>query len=758
MARTIISLWQNWQFAEQFEERYLQMDCSNEDFTDIQLPHTVKELPYHYFDEKSYQFQSCYRRKFAVPPHLEGMRLFIDFEGVMSYAKVFINGQCAGEHKGGYTPFSIDITQAVIYGEEERNLLVVYVDSTERPDIPPFGGSIDYLCYGGIYRDVSLRAVPQCHIKSIYAQPLLVSATTKALEVAVDIAHTERIPKTIDVSAAIYDSRNRKRAELSKSIEISVPDYSLSLMMDELTGIRLWTVEKPELYRVEVTLWEDGFISDTVSARIGFRSAQFTPEGFFLNGKRIQLRGLNRHQSFPYNGYAMPKRVQQKDADILKYELGVNMVRTSHYPQSPYFLDRCDEIGLLVFEEIPGWQHIGDSAWQDISCQNVRDMIIRDRNHPAIVLWGVRINESPDCTAFYQRTNALAHELDPHRQTGGVRCIEKSELFEDVYTMNDFTYGTHGIPSDSQTAARVLRTQREVSGLSELVPYLITEFGGHMYPTKRFDQEERLVKHAQLHLAVQNAAALDPQKCGAIGWCAFDYNTHANFGSGDRICYHGMMDIFRIPKFAAYVYASQLSAEVRPILEPLTHYTVGDRAVGGIAPLVICTNCDAVRLTVGSTDLGLFYPAVDRYPGLPHPPVIIENLAGMWGGSWEDAVFTGYINGTERITRRFAANPIATELSLTVDETKLSADMPDAVRCVVKLLDQAGNILPYSNEVVQIKLKGPAQLIGPQVVPLIGGVRGFWIKTIGKAGAVKVSAQAGAFESREISIRVRSES
>ena len=752
MARMLIPLWQHWQFTDNYEQRYLQMDCTDDEFTEVQLPHTVKELPYNYFDEKSYQFRSCYRKKFAVPSRLKGMRIFIDFEGVMCCSNVFINGQPVGEHKGGYTPFSVEITRFAVYGEEESNLLVVHVDSTERPDIPPFGGSADYLCYGGIYRDVTLRAVPQCHIQSIYARPLSVSAAEKSLQVDISIVHSEPTNKSIDVSVMILDSKNRKWAELNKSIEVSAPLVTVPVIMDELTGIKLWTLEKPVLYRIEVSLSENGSISDTVSTRIGFRTAEFKPEGFFLNGKRLQLRGLNRHQSFPYIGYAMPKRVQQRDADIIKYELGVNIVRTSHYPQSPYFLDRCDEIGLLVFEETPGWQHIGDSAWKDISCEDIRRMIVRDRNHPSIVLWGVRINESADCTAFYQRTNAIARELDPYRQTGGVRCIENSEFFEDVYTMNDFTYGSQGCTAPAQ---QVLRTQRDVTGRFDLLPYLVTEFGGHIYPTKRFDQEERLIEHAKLHLAVQNAAALDPQKCGAIGWCAFDYNTHANFGSGDRICYHGVMDMFRIPKFAASVYASQLPAEIHPVLEPLTRYTAGDRAVGGIAPLIICTNCTAVRLTIGEKDLGLFYPAFDRYAGLTHPPIVIENMPNVWGGGWEDAVFTGYLNDTELITRRYAANPIATRLLLTADDTRLRADIPDAVRCTVKLVDQADNELPYTSEAVQLKVKGPGRLIGPQTFALIGGVRGFWIKTIGKPGTIKVSAQAGIFKSKDISIRVR---
>ncbi len=148
-------------------------------------------------------------------------------------------------------------------------------------------------------------------------------------------------------------------------------------------------------------------VVDEDTRKIGFRQAQFTDHGFELNGKVVKLRGLDRHQTFPFVGQAMPARVQQRDADILRKNLKCNIVRTSHYPQSRHFLDRCDEIGLLVLEEIPGWQHIGDEPWKLISIDNVRRMIRRDWNHPSIILWGVRINESKDDHDFY-----TAHQRD----------------------------------------------------------------------------------------------------------------------------------------------------------------------------------------------------------------------------------------------------------------------------------------------------------------------------------------------------------
>jgi beta-galactosidase len=178
--------------------------------------------------------------------------------------------------------------------------------------------------------------------------------------------------------------------------------------------------------------------------------------------------GLDRHQNYPYIGPAAPPRLQRQDADIIRFELGCNIVRTSHYPQSPHFLDRCDEIGLLVFEEIPGWQHIGGDDWKGLVLRDVRAMIQRDWNHPSIILWGVRVNESPDDHDLYASTNALAHAIDPTRQTGGVRHFIDSEFLEDVFTYNDF----------SNDIIDPIHT-----------PHMVTEFSGHMFPTKSWDGE-----------------------------------------------------------------------------------------------------------------------------------------------------------------------------------------------------------------------------------------------------------------------------
>ena len=184
-----------------------------------------------------------------------------------------------------------------------------------------------------------------------------------------------------------------------------------------------------------------GVGSHTLARRIGFRDASFQPDGFYLNGERLQLFGLNRHQLYPYAGMAMLARVQRKDAEILKNELNCNMVRCSHYPQSPHFLDACDELGLLVWEEAPGWHNVnGSPVWQDMVVQNVRDMVTRDRSRPSVVIWGTRLNETPDLPGLWAATRQAAAELDSSRPSSGAMAYHQVTGWdEDVFAFNDYS-------------------------------------------------------------------------------------------------------------------------------------------------------------------------------------------------------------------------------------------------------------------------------------------------------------------------------
>ncbi len=697
-------------------------DTPDDAFESVTLPHSTALVPHHNFGVSDYAFVSTYRKRFVLPEPRNGRRVWLDFDGAMIAATVTINGHTFDEYKGGYTPFSFDITEYL--NASGQNVLTVRLDSSERPDIPPFGFVVDYLAFGGIYRDVWLRYVEPCHVEQVFVRPQHVLSETPRLDIDVKLANQGESPRNVTVLAKAHRTVPDVWEGASDSAAPTVAageELTTLVSFERVESVVLWTLDQPVLYTVEVGLFDDGELLDSVIVRFGWREAEFrTDGGFYLNGARVDLIGLNRHQTYPFIGAAAPARLQQMDADIIKHELGCNIVRTSHYPQSPYFLDRCDEIGLLVFEEIPGWQHIGDAAWKALSLRDVRAMIERDRHHPSIILWGVRINESLDDHDFYTQTNALAHQLDPTRQTGGVRYFMESEFLEDVFTFNDF----------SNDVLEPIHT-----------PHLVTEFNGHMFPTKSWDQEERAVEHALRHARIQDKQLGMPRVAGAIGWCAFDYNTHVDFGSGDRICYHGVMDTFRLPKHAAYAYASQVDPAERVVLYPATVFAQGERSVGGFNPLIVFSNCDAIKVHVEDDYIGRFEPDRATYPHLPHAPFTVTGFSTMWGGAQRsDLRIVGYLNGSAVIEHRIAGDGLPAALELRADSETLHADGADMTRLVFRIVDRYGNRLPYSQAVIGFEVDGPADLIGEQPFPLMGGQAALFVKARHAPGTVTIRA------------------
>lgn len=726
--REIINFNTNWKFTKEWNDNIKIEKLNGENIT---LPHTVAEIPLHYFSESDTWLVSGYQNIFKYEKtKLQGKRVLINFEAAMAACEVFVNEKSFGEHKGGYLPFVYDITDELKDGE---NIIAVKLDSTEREDIPPFGNEIDYLCYGGIYREVQIIIVDDVSIENV----MLTGLANQNITGKIRIRNTKKESVKETIAINLYN-REYHICEIKKEITLKKGELFTDIKIDEHIDsdrIELWDIDNPRLYRLEVSLPNE----DSVSIKIGFRDAKFTENGFFLNDKRVKLRGLNRHQSFPYVGYAMPERIQKKDADILKFDLGLNIVRSSHYPASRHFLDRCDEIGLMVFEEIPGWQHIGDKKWQSVSIENVKDMIERDFHHASIIIWGVRINESQDNHSFYKETNKKAHELDKTRQTGGVRYLVGSELLEDVYTMNDFNYDGVADP---------LRAQKFVTKLDKNVPYMITEYNGHMFPTKMQDCEERLMEHTKRHFEIINAVAIDKHISGSTGWCAFDYHTHYNFGSGDRICYHGVYDMFRNPKLAASAYSSQMSTRNEIILEPITIYARGERAIGGISPLMVATNCDYVELYYRDELMAKEYPATGKYQGLNHAPVIIKmevNIPGVSDMGWGDMKLIGYIDGKPAIEKNYLNNPTFKGLEVKADDDEINAvsggSAWDSTRITVKAVDAIGNRLPYINEAITIEVKGAGELIGNDNPVLEGGYYSFWVKSNKSKGSIKVTVK-----------------
>ena len=582
----MISLCNSWEFTEVWSEEFLAGGGTAER---VRLPHNVRPLPLHYASPADYELICGYRRTLRLGREYEGKRLFLRFDGAAHQAQIYINGKPAASHRCGYTSFTVEITKLVRLDEE--NTIAVRLDCHEDGSIPPFGFVIDYLTYGGLYREVWLEVHEQDYIADVFASTPTVDSLR--LEVKIDGKPQSVLAELLDGDVLLAALRGQDVLELKGLLT------------------EVWSPDSPKLYTCRVTM-DNG---ERVTLPVGFRTVKFDANGLLLNGERFFMRGLNRHQSFPYIGYAATEHLQREDARILRHELGCNAVRTSHYPQSHYFIDQCDREGLLVFTELPGWQHIGDEDWKEQALENLKELVLQYRNHPSIILWGVRINESADDDKFYKRANALAHELDPSRPTSGVRFIEKSHLLEDVYAYNDFSHSG---------ANPGVKPKRKVTP-DKSKALIITEHNGHMFPTKSFDPWEKRLEHALRHARVLSDAASDREHGGCFGWCMFDYATHKDFGSGDRICYHGVMDSFRNPKLAAALYASQ--SEEGGVLELGCPMDIGDYPGGDRGRIFAFTNADEISLYKNDALVASFKPTKD-YPGLPHPPILIDDTIG----------------------------------------------------------------------------------------------------------------------------------
>ena len=778
----------DWLFTEQFEDSLAAPEYPENTLQPVRLPHTCKETPFHYFDESLYQMVSGYRRHLLIPKDWQGKQILLTFEGAAHDSTVFCNGKKVGEHHCGYTAFTVDLTDNVLYGQD--NLLCVRLDSRENLNVPPFGYVIDYMTYGGIYRDVRLEVKEKVSLSDIFvhtaidfkSSPVTAQITSEITLTASDENVTIRqyyMPKS---TAAAQESW-RLLCEQTVSAD-TTGDKKIALTA-AITDPLLWDTEEAHLYILKTQLYQDNTLLDETETTFGIREAVFKKDGFYLNGRKLRIRGLNRHQSFPYVGYAMPKSMQRLDADLLKKELGLNAVRTSHYPQSHYFLERCDELGLLVFTEFPGWQHIGDDSWKAQDVANAEDMIRQYRNHPSIILWGIRINESPDDDAFYEKTNAVAHKLDPTRPTGGVRAMKKSHLLEDVYTYNDFLHDGEMPGCDPK--------KKVTSDMEK--PYLISEYNGHMYPTKAFDNEERRSEHAIRHANVLDAVAGQSDIAGSFGWCMFDYNTHKDFGSGDRICYHGVMDMFRNPKLAASIYACE--QEQTPVLEITSSMDIGEHPGCNRGNIYILSNADSVKMYKNDRFIKEYLPGMSPYKHLKHGPILIDDFIGDsfaqnerfrpkhakeitdamnlvargslnhipkrlyltalkllliyhidfaevtrlytkyigdWGGTATVYRFDAIKDG--KVVKSVTKEPVREiRLEAEADHTILTEQHSYDVALVrIRAVDDHGNVLPFYQEPVRLIAEGDISIIGPDTIALQGGMGGTYVKSLGRSG------------------------
>ena len=756
----------NWLFTDDYTKGF-------EKAEEVRIPHNPSLLPLHYSSPDYYEMVSGYKKTIVLEEEDLDKRIFLLFEGVAHIATLYFNGKEIGTHYSGYTSFTYEVTEFIKKGENE---IVLKVDGRESCNTPPFGFVIDYLTYSGIYRDVFLIKKNKSYIKDVFVS----SPTLSSLRVEYDIESESEY----SIRYSVFDNDR-------VIIEGETKESSLSLSS---LSVSPWSPSSPKLYTLLSSLLIKGEVIDENTTEFGFRTVETKGKDLYINGEKVFLKGLNRHQAWPYIGYAAPERMQKMDARILKEELGCDIVRTSHYPQSRHFISECDRLGLLVFTEIPGWQHIGDKEWKEKAIINTKEMVLQYRNHPSVIIWGVRINESQDDDEFYKKTNETAHALDPTRPTSGVRYIENSSLLEDIYSYNDFSHT--GNNSGVKEKGKITKHQDK--------PLLVSEANGHMFPTKSFDTWERRQEHALRHARVINDAKKDGDHIGAIEWCMTDYATHKDFGSGDRICYHGVMDSFRNPKDAAYFWAS--GQEKNEVIHISSSMDIGDYNGGIRGKTWVFTNAERVDVYKNGRKISSL--SSSPFSSLDHGPLVFDDTIGNlletdegfdkkkadiikeclnaaveygfqnlpkkyllklayimlryklnfsdgvklfnkyvsgWGGEGEEWKFQGIWNGKEGKSVTLAHSS-KLHLDIIKDTSVLyEGNGYDETLVRIRVLDEFNNPAPYAQLPLSIETSGSIENAGYSLLTLEGGMGGVIIKTnggIGK-GVLSLSSELG---------------
>jgi len=439
----------------------------------------------------------------------------------------------------------------------------------------------------------------------------------------------------------------------------------------------------------------------------------------------------------------------------MRRELNCNMVPCSHYPQSAAFYDACDELGLMAWEEPPGWGYLGDDSWLALAYRDIREMIVRDRNHPSIIVWGARLNETPNNSAFYASTNELAHSLDDSRPTAGAMAGLRltRDYQQDVFGEDDYSCVRDA------TGAKQPVLEPPVDGVGR--PYLVSEavgtLSGPAIYYRRTDPQAVQQGQAAAHGRVHDIAAADERYCGLLAWSGFDYPS----GSGNQyqgVKYTGVVDLFRFPKPGAAIYRAQADPRISPVIAPAFYWDFSPVSpVTSLPAAMICANLDRLEVYVGGAHFATLRPDTARYPGLDYPPSFVD-FSTVDGSSRPELRIDGYLGSVMVASRSLASDPSGDMLSLAADDAEIDGDGVDATRLAFRAVDRYGAPRPYVTGHVTLNLAGPAELVGdnPFDFAATGGAGAAWIRSRpGSRGTVTVRASHPSLGRAVANVRVR---
>ena len=738
-------------------------------WVDVTLPHTAKVEAYDV--SMHYQGRDYYRKRFTVTHEDLACRLVLEFEAVMQYAEIRLNGELVTRHFGGYLPAYADVTDLVRLGE---NLIEVTADNTDAPDIPPGKplANLDFCYFGGVYRNVWLHKTDRLHITlpvekarcaggGVFVSFPSVTEDEACVRARVNAENKGKVKRAADLCVTLsLGGRTVAHAAAAYTLETggeAEPVFDLAV-----TSPKLWSPDSPVLYDLCVQLLSDGVLLEEKHERIGIRTVRVEDGVFYLNESPVKIYGTNRHQSFPYVGNAASDEAQYRDMCLIK-EMGVNFVRLCHYPQSESTLAACDELGLMVVEPVPGWQWFRDTEqFRRLCIENAQDMVRRDRNHPSVVFWEATLNEAHNTPDELTRrvVDAIRAELPD-----GNCLISGDTLNKDArYIGLDICHPGRRLENDPNGYALAY------NGNAFYREYGDFNFGGNYSSSRRGredgDMQMLLASWNQWHTYNEHFA--EPEVIGMAAWVGIDYNR--GYWPEFPLCRCGALDSLRQKKFQFYMMRSQGTKE--PMVFVANHLEKAENC----EKIIVFSNCEEVALFVNGRLHEKIKPTVGAHTpykirGLYADPyywvngseireVVIETDGGannsladrldaekiyrddlMWDGTSTDAAIhppfifrgvsfergcveaVGYIGGKEMCRHRVSSYGDVDSLVIVPDDgyAPLVANGNDFIFVNAIAKDSDGNQVFNFKDEISFEVEG-GSIIGPHSPKAIAGM------------------------------------
>jgi len=688
-----------------------------------------------------------YRKHFTISENDKGKRIYIDFDGAMANAKVWLNGKYVGEWPYGYTSFRLDLTPYVIIGKE--NIIAVRLD-TKNWDSRWYPGA-------GIYRNVWLVKTSQLHISQngVFCTTPEIKKERGILSVEAEVESHIDLPLSVSVKASVYklDSKGNTLPQLvaeSSVLTASMPASKTHIFRFDIPvkDPVLWDLDNPEMYKVAVTVLNENSVTDRIETNFGFRTLNFTPrDGFFLNGKRVQINGVCNHHDLGALGAAFNTRAAERQLEILK-SMGCNAIRTSHNPPAPELVELCDKMGFMMEVEAFDTWRIGKKtqdynlvfdAWHE---EDLKAMVRRDRNHPSVIMWSIG-NEVPDQQNPYLALdlNRIVKTEDNTRPVtsgcdhpnSGTDGFQKSL---DVFGINYHVYRNEyeKFFALKDNANLGIHSSESASTVSSRGEYFFPVKLGNLYnniPGKGIFQitSYDVAYPLWASTADQQWTMLDkyPAVYGEFVWTGFDYLGEPTPYDGDttglkpnqwgykeilkmleiegvkevpsRSSYFGIMDLAGFKKDRYFLYQSRWRPEL-PMAHILPHWNWPERK-GLVTPVHVYTSGDEAELFLNGKSLGKKKKGEFEYrlkwDDVVYQPGELKVIAYKNGVKWAEDVM--------RTTDK------ASQLSATADRASVRADGTDLIFITVRIEDKNKLLVPKSSNQLNFSIEGPGKII-----------------------------------------------